>query len=370
MKVVILAGGGGTRLFPLSRACYPKQFLSIAGEPSLLVQTVNRFLHIVEAKDIIIVTNDDYIFHVKAELDTIQANDAHIIAEPVGRNTAPAIALAVSYCRDRLNCTEEEVVFVGPADHVMKPTEEFCKLVNQNTGIASQGYIVTLGVTPSKPETGYGYIESSDEKIEDAYQVARFIEKPNLEMAEKYIKNKRYFWNSGMFMFSIGTIEKEFASFAPAITEIACQNYDFVIKNFTNMPDISIDYAVAEQSKRIVVVPMKNIYWNDIGSFDAISEMLGNQEGNLFDGDIMADGCKNTMIIGSERFIAGIDLQDLMIIDTPDALLVARKGESQKVKQVVSRLKKANRREAVENLTMYRPWGSYTILSEGKGIQG
>lgn len=369
MKIVILAGGGGSRLFPLSRACYPKQFLNIVGNVSLLGQTIERYLNLVQDSDIIIVTNESYIFHVQAELEKIQATHAHIITEPIGRNTAPAIALAMAYCKDVLHCTDNEILFVSPSDHVIKPVGDFINLIQQSENIAKQNYIVTLGIVPTKPETGYGYIEASTIKIDAAFKVNRFTEKPDKETATNYIKQGNYYWNSGMFMFSIATMKRELQNYTPAINTLSQNGYQATIEHFSEMPDISVDYAVAEKSHSITVIPMKDIYWNDIGSFDAIAEMLKDREGNVMEGDIIADGCKDTMILGGKRLIAGIDLNNLTIVDTPDVLLVTQRGESQKVKNLVNYMKAKKRSEVVENVTMYRPWGSYTILSEGPGYK-
>jgi mannose-1-phosphate guanylyltransferase/mannose-6-phosphate isomerase len=369
MKVVILAGGGGTRLFPLSRSCYPKQFLEIAGNQSLLTQTIKRYQTLVDDDDIIIVTNDSYIFHVKAELQNIGAQHIHVITEPVGRNTAPAIALAMSYCKDKLCCDEDEVIFVGPSDHIIKPAADFVALVHQTTTVVKQGYIVTFGITPTRPETGYGYIEAMDTTTDGTYRVNAFMEKPNKETAEKYIKAGNYYWNSGMFLFTIHTMEQEMEKYIPDIPDILQNGYKSGVEQFSSMPDISIDYAVAEKTNKIAVAPMNGIYWNDIGSFDAIFDMLKDTQGNAFYGDVQADNCSSTMILGSKRLVAGIGLKNIMVIDTPDALLVTKKGESQKVKQLVGKLKVQHRKEAEENITMYRPWGSYTILSEGSGYK-
>jgi mannose-1-phosphate guanylyltransferase/mannose-6-phosphate isomerase len=369
MKVIILAGGGGSRLFPLSRACYPKQFLKIYGNKSLLAHTVLRYLQLVEANDIVIVTNQDYIFHVKAELQTVHAESAHILMEPVGRNTAPAIALAMSYCLDKLKCDEREILFVGPSDHVIKPADEFIQLVKSGIKNADNDQIVTLGITPTRPETGYGYIEAAQDKRDKGFKVASFKEKPNVATAASYIQKGNYYWNSGMFMFSIGTMIKEMREYAPDIVNLAEDGYDSMVAHFNDLPDISIDYAVAEHSQKMTVLPMTNIYWNDIGSFDAIREMLADEDGNVFQGDVKTNHCNNTMILGSNRLIAGIGLDDLMIVDTPDVLLVAHNGESQLVKELVNQLKKEKRPEVSENVTMYRPWGSYTILSEGEGYK-
>ena len=367
MKVIILAGGGGTRLFPLSRDCYPKQFLHVIGDKSLLAQTIERFLGLVEAKDIIIVTNEKYIFHVQAELKTINAQKAHIITEPMGKNTAPAIALAQSYCQDVLQCDDDEILFVSPSDHLIKPIDAFQDLIKNAQDVAKDN-IITLGIKPTKPEIGYGYIEA-EKNNNLAKKVISFKEKPDLATAQEYISSGNYYWNGGMFMFSIATMQAELTKYMPAIIDITKNGYQYTVDNFTNMPDISIDYAVAEKSQKMMMIPMENIYWNDIGSFDAIAEVLSDKDKNVFKGDILAENCTDTMIIGDNRLIAGIDLENLMIIDTPDALLVAKKGESQKVKNIVNKLKRNKRKEAKENVTMYRSWGKYTLLTESEGYR-
>ena len=367
MKIIILAGGGGTRLFPLSRDCYPKQFLHVIDNKSLLAQTIERFLGLVEAKDIIIVTNERYIFHVQAELKTINAQEAHIITEPMGKNTAPAIALAQSYCQDVLQCDDDEILFVSPSDHLIKPIDVFQDLIRNAQDVAKNN-IVTLGIKPTKPEIGYGYIEA-EKNNNVAKKVISFKEKPDLATAKEYIASGNYYWNGGMFMFSIVTMQAELTKYMPAIIDITQSGYQYAVDNFINMPDISIDYAVAEKSQKMMMIPMENIYWNDIGSFDAIAEVLSDKDKNVLKGDILAENCIDTMIIGDNRLIAGIDLENLMIIDTPDALLVAKKGESQKVKNIVNKLKQSKRKEAKENVTMYRSWGKYTLLTESKGYR-
>lgn len=370
MKIIILAGGGGTRLFPLSRACYPKQFLKIAGEKSLLQQTVERFLIIAKQEDVVIVTNKDYIFHVQEDLQEIGAEKINVITEPTGKNTAPAIALAISYCKDYLNCCEDEILFVSPADHLIKPAEKFAELVQQAEQVCKdKNDIITIGVKPTKPETGYGYIQAAGKVADTVFYVKSFKEKPDKVTAEKYLAEGNYYWNAGMFMFSIGRMEIELEQYVPEIAKISQQGYENCINNFTEMPDISIDYAVAEKSTHMSVMPMKEIYWNDIGSFDSIAEVLADKNGNGIYGDVITADCQNTTILGSDRLISGIGLKDLIVVDTPDSLLITEKGKSQEVKKVVEKLKKEHRKEAIENRTMYRPWGSYTILAEGEGYK-
>ena len=370
MKLIILAGGSGTRLFPLSRSCYPKQFLKIAGQKSLLQQTIERFFGLVEPKDILVVTNMDYVYHVRTDLAEISAGDAHIITEPVAKNTAPAIALALSYCKEKMGCNADESVFVTPADHVINPLPDFQKLVLDAELICQDSNcIVTLGVEPTKPETGYGYIHADCEKIGTGYRVESFKEKPDKSTAEKYIANGRYYWNAGIFAFSVATMENALRSLANDIYTISSLGYEKALEKFSYMPNISIDYAVAEKSKNIVVIPMGNIQWNDVGSFDAIDEILPKENGNVVSGDVITIDSKNSMIFASDRLISTIGVANLIVVDTPDALLISEKGRSQDVKKLVEKLKYDKRKEISENITMYRPWGSYTILAEGDGFK-
>jgi mannose-1-phosphate guanylyltransferase/mannose-6-phosphate isomerase len=369
MKIVILAGGGGTRLFPLSRTCFPKQFLKLYEDKSLLALTVSRFLPIVKAADIVVVTNKDYLYHVQAELASSGAKDANILTEPVARNTAPAIALAVRYCVEQLGCKDKEAIFVSTSDHIIRPNAAFAKSVRQAVQLAEKGKIVTFGVKPDKPETGYGYIQAGRE-YETGYVVDAFKEKPDRETAEAYLKAGNYYWNSGMFAFQAATFWQELRKYQPEIFELTNRPVEEVLTAFDQMPNISIDYAVAEKSDNVVTLPLQNISWHDIGSWDAIYEVMEkDQSGNALAGDCLPIDCRNTLLLGRDRLIAGIGLDDILVVETNDVILVAKQGESQKVKDLVNELKERGRKEADEHTTMYRPWGSYTVLGEGPGYK-
>lgn len=370
MKVAILAGGGGTRLFPMSRTCYPKQFLKLGGEKSLLAQTVGRFLGFLPSKDIIVVTNADYYHFVKEELAACGAAGAAIICEPQARNTAPAIALAMKYCEEKLSAEENEVIIVAPSDHVIKPVEKFLEHIKAGEKTASKGSIVVFGVEPDKPETGYGYIKAAARPIgEAAYEVIAFKEKPALPTAEEYLSAGGYYWNAGIFAFTIAAMKGEFAKLSPEINRLYAYPYNELCAHFQEMPRVSIDFAVMEKSKSVQMVPL-SLYWNDIGSWDALSGLLAaDEKGNSITGDGVAIECENTMIISNGRLVAGIGLKNLNVIEMPDAVVIAQKGQAQKIKDLVTILKKDRAEIVDDNVTMHRPWGSYTVLSEGDGYK-
>jgi mannose-1-phosphate guanylyltransferase/mannose-6-phosphate isomerase len=372
LKIIILAGGSGTRLWPLSRQSYPKQFLKVGKDKTLLQKSVLRSLRNVLAEDIIVVANDDYRFLIRDQLAEIGIDaEGKMILEPEARNTAPAIALAAAFVRDRLKCDEDEVLFVCPSDHLINPEDRFAGYVKQAEKLAKDGYIVTFGINPTKPETGYGYIkqgkklEYADAEI-NACKVERFVEKPDLDTAQSYLLEGGYYYNAGMFAFSLKTILAELEKNVPQILEIINRGYPQALADFAEMPSISIDYALMEKSESVAVLPL-DLSWSDVGSWDSFFDTLDKDTNrNAKIGDVFDLDTKDSLIISSNRLVATIGIEGLMIVDTPDALLIARRCESQKVKDVVDYLKR-HQRTALTNVhtTVSRPWGSFTVLEEG-----
>lgn len=371
MIAVILAGGQGTRLWPLSRRQYPKQFLKINGEASLLQETVRRLLPVVAPKDFVIMTNAEYQFHVQADLrdELGAALGERIVLEPCSRNTAPALALAAAFCLDRLGCAPDEVLFVAPSDHIIRPAHRFSEYVRRAHDIAAAGHVVTFGIQPHKPDSAYGYIQAGEPVGHDYFRVRRFTEKPDEATAREFLAAGGYYWNSGMFAFQAGVLMAELQRYAPDIFAGVQDGYAAALARFASMPSVSIDYAVMERSDRVVTLPV-DLDWNDVGSWDAFFEVMEKgADGNLTIGDVMVLDTRDSLLLSGKRLITAIGVSDLLVVETDDAVLIARRRDAQKVKEIVEQLKQQGRREADEHLTTYRPWGYYTALERGERYQ-
>ncbi|GAA77710.1 mannose-1-phosphate guanylyltransferase/mannose-6-phosphate isomerase [Pseudoalteromonas sp. BSi20495] len=371
---VILAGGSGTRLWPLSRGNYPKQFLKLNGEHTMLQNTLSR-LDGLDHKPAMLICNEEHRFIAAEQVRQLGVEHSGIFLEPVGRNTAPAIALTAFKA---IVQGADPLLLVLAADHVIEDTPAFQKSVTAAAELAKQGKLVTFGIVGNKPETGYGYIKRG-EQYQAGFVVDSFVEKPDSATAEQYINSGDYYWNSGMFLFKASRYLSELKAFRPDIyqaCEAAMQNQnndlDFIRVDktaFEACPDESIDYAVMEHTKDAVVVPM-DVGWSDVGGFAALWEVSKQDEsGNAFNGDVKAVNTKNTLVHSYDKLIAAVGVEDLVIINTKDAVLVAHKNESQKVKVIVQELKNEHRSEATFHREVYRPWGKYDSVDSGDRFQ-
>lgn len=373
MTNLILCGGSGTRLWPLSRTLMPKQFIKLFDNQSLFQLTVKRN-HLLCEKQYI-VSNSEQYFLALDQLEEMQFTKNSFLLEPVGRNTAPAIALA---CFD---IPSEEIVLVSPSDHLIKDQKAYNKVVQHAKILASSDYLVTFGISPEYAETGYGYIEADNENVK------AFHEKPDVSTAQSYVDAGNYYWNSGMFCFKAGLFLDELKTYSPDIYEASKIAYTqsremrkqqilndahmirITHEDMANIPANSIDYAVMEKSKKVKVLA-SDINWSDMGSFDALyDELEGDSNGNksLSTSDIMAENISNNSynnLIISEKLVTTIDVDDLIIVDTADALLISKKGSGQKIKDAVRILKERDSKLPNTHLTTHRPWGTYTILEQ------
>ncbi|KPW01794.1 mannose-1-phosphate guanylyltransferase/mannose-6-phosphate isomerase [Pseudoalteromonas sp. P1-11] len=371
---VIMAGGSGTRLWPLSRGNYPKQFLTLSGDYTMLQSTLNR-LDGLDYSQAMLICNEEHRFIAAEQVRQLGVGHSGIFLEPVGRNTAPAIALSAFKA---LENGEDPLLLVLAADHVINDTSTFQQSVNQAATLAEQGKLVTFGIVGNKPETGYGYIKRG-EQYQTGFVVERFVEKPNEATAQDYIKSGDYYWNSGMFLFKASRYLDELKAFRPDIyaackkaMQVQNDDMDFVRVDkaaFEACPDESIDYAVMEHTKDAVVVPM-DAGWSDVGGFAALWEVSAQDEkGNAFKGDVKAVDTKNTLVFGEDKLVATVGVDNLVIVNTKDAVLVAHKDKSQHVKAIVQQLKDEQRSEATLHREVYRPWGKYDSVDNGERFQ-
>ena len=364
MTNIILCGGSGTRLWPISRTLMPKQFVKLFDEKSLFQLTVERNSKVCDSQ--FIVSNVEQYFLALDQLEELHKENNRYLLEPVGRNTAPAITLAC------MELPKDGIVLVTPSDHLIKDETEYAKVLDKAQELASQDNLVTFGITPSFAETGFGYIESGEEN-----SVKGFHEKPDAQTAQSYVDAGNYYWNSGMFCFKAGVFLEELQKYSSEIYE-SCQmalknsSNDNLTrikhKDMLNIPEDSIDYAVMEKSTKVKVVP-SDIVWSDVGSFDALyGELPKDEAGNTKNENHISIDSKNNLIYGDQRKIATVDIEDTIVVDTGDALLISKKGSSQKVKQVVSEVRKTTQLHNI-HLTGHRPWGTYTVLEETPGYK-
>ncbi|WP_234300393.1 mannose-1-phosphate guanylyltransferase/mannose-6-phosphate isomerase [Rahnella aceris] len=371
---VIMAGGAGTRLWPLSRTHFPKQFLSLTSDNTLFQDTLIRVSD-ESYKAPIVVCNHEHRFLVAEQLRKKSFPHTAIILEPLAKNTAPAIALAALKAMEG---GTDPILLVLAADHYIDNISEFNRTVTSALPLVEKGKMVTFGVCPTSAETGYGYIKSGD-AIDNAFGVASFVEKPARDLAESYLSEGGYFWNSGIFLFKASQYLAELKEFCPEVLN-ACinainnshQDLDFIRLDshlFSASPNISIDYAVMERTKNAVVMPL-DIKWNDVGSWSALWE-IGDKDqcGNVIRGDVLIENTNNSYINASSKLVATVGLNDIIIVETRDAVLVANKLQVQEVKSIVNKLQQNERQEALHHKEVFRPWGFYDHISEGSRYQ-
>lgn len=381
---LILAGGSGSRLWPLSREMYPKQLLKLNQENTFFQSTFLRLANIIPDTNIITVTNVKHATDIKMQLNDLQKKfnrneNYKVITEPVGRNTAPAIALSVYFIQKQIDNGQDPVILVAPSDHLVKDINKFSEAINEGIKLAKEGYIVTFGIKPEKPDTGYGYIYTeNDETISNlantGFKVKEFKEKPDFETAKQYCDSGKYFWNSGIFMFKASTILKEFNSYASNILkdleniELSSTIPTVKFDDYIKVQDISIDYAVMEHSKNIALLPI-DCGWNDVGSWEAIFEISEKDKNNNFiSGNVIDIDSKNSMVYSTSKLVSSIGLDNVVIVETEDAILACDKNRTQDVKKVFESLKQSNSEACMTHTTVYRPWGYYTVLQKGKGF--
>lgn len=365
MYSIILAGGSGSRLWPLSRELCPKQLLNIQNKDSLLQETFKRLCSFIPHENIISITNTKHFSNVKYQLSSL-SNDTKVLSEPIAKNTAPAVAVSVKYIQS-ISDEPDPVILVAPSDHIIENNEKFSESILKGEDLAKQGYIVTFGVKPDYPEEGFGYI-----KVENGNAV-KFVEKPAKIRAEEFIREGNWFWNSGIFMFKASTILSAFEKYASLIADVA-KGFDFTnsteipFVDFDKMPNISLDYAIMEKTDNLVLIELTSD-WKDMGSWQSLYDLNEkDNNGNVKVGHILDMDSKNSFMYSSSKLVATIGLEDTVVVETEDAILACKKDKVQEVKQVFEMLKQQHDDTHLVHKTMYRPWGFYTVLAQGSGF--
>ena len=375
MHAVIIAGGSGTRFWPKSRENLPKQLLNISGQETLIQNTVGRISSIISAENIWVITNEQHAFETCYQLKKMGVPPSQLLTEPIARNTAAAIGYSAKILSQR---NPDAIMAVFPADHVITTIEPFLKLLKQAETIANENHLVTLGIKPTSPETGYGYIKQGKAIEENSFKVDRFIEKPDKLTAEKYLKEGTYYWNSGIFVWKVSTLLNEISLYLPKLHEQLEEltsntapikgKYPYQKlsesgkKIFHSLESVSIDHGVMEKSTNVAVLPAE-IGWNDVGTWTSLAEISKNDShGNVINGNVVSVENSDSIIQAENRLVAALGLKGIIVVDTPDALLVCPKERAQDIKKIVEQIKSEKRSEASTSTSQTRPWGSYTIL--------
>jgi mannose-1-phosphate guanylyltransferase / mannose-6-phosphate isomerase len=384
MYGVILAGGSGTRFWPVSREQSPKQLQKFVGAGTMIQNTVQRLLPLIPVEKLYVGTHHQQALETLNQLNSFEFSSDHLLAEPCSKNTAVAIGLMAKIISSK---NADAVMAVFPADHVVSDPQNFMKVLQKAETLAQKDFLVTLGIPPTKPETGFGYLKQGTEikGFEETYHVEQFVEKPDLSTAKKYLKTGTYFWNCGVFIWKATTLLEELERHATEIysqldTLIDCMQIskgkraphlelnEKGCEIFSSLPSLSIDYAVMEKSSKVVLVPA-NIGWNDVGAWNALDDVCEKDStGNILTGNVLARDCNNSIVHGHKRLIAILGLKDTIVVDTQDALLVCAKDKSQDVKMLVESLNEKGHPEGKLPSTIKKPWGTYTVLDSGSGF--
>lgn len=367
MHLLILAGGGGTRLWPLSRQDFPKQFLHFGDKLSLLQKSVSRFLDAPFTETISIATNIQYEPLVRQQIEKLETKQKiNLIVEPCRKNTTAAIAFSIKYLQEKLGILENDPVLILPSDHLIEPQSLFSCYLEQIEPLVRKGELILFGIRPTTPETGYGYIQIGKYSTLSTHQVKRFVEKPDRALAEKYLASGDYYWNTGIFALSPHLFWGKLAQHAPEINHLMQGTFEEATSRFNELPDISFDYAILEKTKNALVCPLP-VSWSDVGCWDSVYDaMIKDKNQNVKFGNVLEVDTKNSLIFGGKRLISTIGLENLLIIETDDVTFISKRGESQKVKNIVNELIKIGKKEGAHHPTQRFSGGETRLLDEGK----